>query len=532
MCVECGWRVREHINCFSFTCPSCGAIGDYVDLRLCQVYVMGTTGLMDWKWLNCHFVCCVCVCEQLFECLCLFAEFNWFGYYGHKDNERVHSTLTAIHIFVADALIFTLLPLSSITFRPNFQHIAQQNTFTSFIRRWYFRKIKRIEAEKKLLLPENEHGAFLIRDSESRHNDYSLSGGWRRMHMNNWYRLAFQEHHTSTSLIDCARPLPIRKKNNNNANSRMPLAHVRTHTPRDRPHIPLPERVVYEYAGGLHVLLMPEYKMHIYRIEIIRYWLCVCVWTCVLICWLARRATSMIHRRNGVVFFSLCTCVIVRGTVEHRLQVSVRLTRVCLYVRMRVLFAQEWMRCTNGLGQPSGWANGSTTIDSSECRCWYCAPAHRHAGVLCGCVCECVCVLCKQWRLEFAWLVWTILISLFPATVRDGDTVKHYRIRQLDEGGFFIARRTTFRWVFLGHVNQLVPTTQSIRQQQKQNASRAGRALFQGFGRPVREPLQTMRSGNYRKAFWNAANVRERERAPSLDMICVNDIVFSCLRNQ
>lgn len=30
-------------------------------------------------------------------------------------------------------------------------------------------------------------------------------------------------------------------------------------------------------------------------------------------------------------------------------------------------------------------------------------------------------------------------------SVRDGDTVKHYRIRQLDEGGFFIARRTTFR---------------------------------------------------------------------------------------
>lgn len=29
--------------------------------------------------------------------------------------------------------------------------------------------------------------------------------------------------------------------------------------------------------------------------------------------------------------------------------------------------------------------------------------------------------------------------------VRDGDTVKHYRIRQLDEGGFFIARRMTFR---------------------------------------------------------------------------------------
>jgi fyn-related kinase len=40
---------------------------------------------------------------------------------------------------------------------------------------WYFGKIKRIEAEKKLLLPQNEHGAYLIRDSESRRNDYSLS---------------------------------------------------------------------------------------------------------------------------------------------------------------------------------------------------------------------------------------------------------------------------------------------------------------------------------------------------------------------
>ncbi|KAL8600799.1 Tyrosine-protein kinase Src42A [Nucella lapillus] len=40
---------------------------------------------------------------------------------------------------------------------------------------WYFGKIKRVEAEKKLLSSENEHGAFLIRDSESRRNDYSLS---------------------------------------------------------------------------------------------------------------------------------------------------------------------------------------------------------------------------------------------------------------------------------------------------------------------------------------------------------------------
>ena len=41
--------------------------------------------------------------------------------------------------------------------------------------RWYFGKIKRLEAEKKLLLGQNEHGAFLIRDSESRRNDFSLS---------------------------------------------------------------------------------------------------------------------------------------------------------------------------------------------------------------------------------------------------------------------------------------------------------------------------------------------------------------------
>ena len=34
---------------------------------------------------------------------------------------------------------------------------------------------------------------------------------------------------------------------------------------------------------------------------------------------------------------------------------------------------------------------------------------------------------------------------IFLPSVRDGDTVKHYRIRQLDEGGFFIARRATFR---------------------------------------------------------------------------------------
>lgn len=40
---------------------------------------------------------------------------------------------------------------------------------------WYFGKLRRVDADKKLLMPENEHGAFLIRDSESRANDFSLS---------------------------------------------------------------------------------------------------------------------------------------------------------------------------------------------------------------------------------------------------------------------------------------------------------------------------------------------------------------------
>ncbi|XP_033122754.1 tyrosine-protein kinase SRK2-like [Anneissia japonica] len=40
---------------------------------------------------------------------------------------------------------------------------------------WFFGKIKRADAEKKLLLPQNDHGTFLIRESESRKDDYSLS---------------------------------------------------------------------------------------------------------------------------------------------------------------------------------------------------------------------------------------------------------------------------------------------------------------------------------------------------------------------
>ncbi|XP_076044496.1 tyrosine-protein kinase Src42A [Oratosquilla oratoria] len=40
---------------------------------------------------------------------------------------------------------------------------------------WYFGPIKRIEAERVLLQPDNKDGAFLVRVSESRMNEYSLS---------------------------------------------------------------------------------------------------------------------------------------------------------------------------------------------------------------------------------------------------------------------------------------------------------------------------------------------------------------------
>lgn len=40
---------------------------------------------------------------------------------------------------------------------------------------WYFGKIKRIEAERMLMSGINGHGSFLVRDSETRKNDYSLS---------------------------------------------------------------------------------------------------------------------------------------------------------------------------------------------------------------------------------------------------------------------------------------------------------------------------------------------------------------------
>ncbi|XP_066940367.1 tyrosine-protein kinase Src42A-like isoform X2 [Macrobrachium rosenbergii] len=40
---------------------------------------------------------------------------------------------------------------------------------------WYFGSIRRAEAERRLMFHENDHGSFLIRDSESRKNEFSLS---------------------------------------------------------------------------------------------------------------------------------------------------------------------------------------------------------------------------------------------------------------------------------------------------------------------------------------------------------------------
>jgi len=60
---------------------------------------------------------------------------------------------------------------------------------------------------------------------------------------------------------------------------------------------------------------------------------------------------------------------------------------------------------------------------------------HSHKNILDCCVCAC------KYLISLNYNIFCYVYIL----VRDGDTVKHYRIRQLDEGGFFIARRTTFR---------------------------------------------------------------------------------------
>lgn len=57
---------------------------------------------------------------------------------------------------------------------------------------WYFGDIKRGEAERKLLSESNEHGAFLIRNSESRRNEFSLSVLCNRSVMH--YRIRPRDH--------------------------------------------------------------------------------------------------------------------------------------------------------------------------------------------------------------------------------------------------------------------------------------------------------------------------------------------------
>uniref|UniRef100_A0A8R1IGM9 SH3 domain-containing protein n=1 Tax=Caenorhabditis japonica TaxID=281687 RepID=A0A8R1IGM9_CAEJA len=53
-------------------------------------------------------------------------------------------------------------------------YVAREKSIES--QPWYFGKMRRIDAEKCLLNCLNEHGAFLVRDSESRQCDLSLSG--------------------------------------------------------------------------------------------------------------------------------------------------------------------------------------------------------------------------------------------------------------------------------------------------------------------------------------------------------------------
>jgi hypothetical protein len=55
-----------------------------------------------------------------------------------------------------------------------------------FIIRWYFKSIRRIDAEKQLMSDVNDHGSFLIRDSETRRTDFSLSSN-----LNNYFWFKF-----------------------------------------------------------------------------------------------------------------------------------------------------------------------------------------------------------------------------------------------------------------------------------------------------------------------------------------------------
>jgi len=44
------------------------------------------------------------------------------------------------------------------------------------LNRWYYGNTKRVEAEKMLRMAHSIPGTYLVRDSESKPGDYSLSG--------------------------------------------------------------------------------------------------------------------------------------------------------------------------------------------------------------------------------------------------------------------------------------------------------------------------------------------------------------------
>lgn len=53
------------------------------------------------------------------------------------------------------------------------EYVARCNSIEA--ETWYFGRMRRVDADKRLMMPENQHGAFMIRDSESRANEFSLS---------------------------------------------------------------------------------------------------------------------------------------------------------------------------------------------------------------------------------------------------------------------------------------------------------------------------------------------------------------------
>lgn len=72
---------------------------------------------------------------------------------------------------------------------------------------WYFGKLRRVEAEKLLLLPMNDHGSFLVRDSESRQSEFSLSGthqGNRKLEGRLKYLLSSTRRYPDQALPDSA----------------------------------------------------------------------------------------------------------------------------------------------------------------------------------------------------------------------------------------------------------------------------------------------------------------------------------------